>query len=60
MERKKITIVIEESKWNSKNYWFLIYKGDPSKITPEIQEFGDEEDTIKHLKEWTNYIENEL
>ena len=60
MAKKKITIVIEQNEEKSKNYWFLIYKDDPSKVTPEVQLFGDNEETIEHLRDWTDYIENEL
>lgn len=60
MEKKKITIVIEQAEENSKNYWFLMYKGNPLKITPEWQLKGNDQETLNNLKDALNYIENEL
>lgn len=60
MAKKRITIVIEETQENSKNYWFMIYKGKPNEVTPEVQLQGNVEETAENLREWTIFIENEL
>lgn len=60
MAKKRITIVIEETQEKSKNYWFMIYKGKPNEVTPEVQLLGDVEETAENLREWTLFIENEL